>query len=210
MARRIVIADDHPLMRSAIRAAVEKVWPEHEIAEVSDAGAAKAEMLAGNVDLATLDLHMQDSNGLAALMELRKLCPAVPVVVISATEDGRVVSGARELGASGFIAKTAPLSSMTEALQRVSDGDLVFPEIEEAGDDAAARLATLTPAQTRILSYLSSGLLNKQIAYEMDISEATVKAHVTAIFRRLGVTNRTQAVLIAKQLDIGEPSGIDT
>lgn len=210
MARRIVIADDHPLMRSAIRAAVERVWPNHEVAEVSDARSARAAMEAGDVDLVTLDLHMQDSNGLAALMELRKAFPAVPVVVISASEEGRVVSGARDLGASGFIAKTASLGDMTEILTRVSEGELVYPEMAEpAGDDAASRLASLTPAQARVLGYVAEGLLNKQIAFEMNISEATVKAHITATFRRLGVTNRTQAVLVAKQLDIGDPSGVD-
>ena len=211
MPRRIVIADDHPLMRGAIRAAVEKVWPTHSVIEVSDASAAKEEMKAGDIDLATLDLHMQDSSGLNVLMEMRKAWPAVPVVVITATEDPRVIAGARELGASGFISKTASLADMTEALRRVSEGDLVFPEVSEDREGgAAAKLASLTPAQTRILRYVSEGLLNKQIAYEMDISEATVKAHITAIFRRLGVTNRTQAVLVAKQLEISEPaSGIE-
>ncbi|MEZ5681673.1 MAG: response regulator transcription factor [Erythrobacter sp.] len=209
MARRIVIADDHPLMRGAIRAAVEKVWPDHEVAEVADAASARDLMAAGDVDLTTLDLHMADSSGLGALMEMRKLCPAVPVVVISAMEDARAVIGARDLGASGFIAKTASLAEMTSSLRRICDGDLVFPAAEATEDPAASRLASLTPAQTRILRYLSEGLLNKQIAYAMDISEATVKAHITAIFRRLGVTNRTQAVLIAKQLEYGDPSGID-
>ena len=211
MARSILIADDHPLMRGAIRAAVEKVWPSHEVREVSDAASARTEMEAGNVELATLDLHMQDSNGLAALLELRKLCPAVPIVVISASGDSQTIAKARELGASGFISKTASLSDMTHSLRQISEGELVFPETSQESDAAASRLASLTPAQTRILRYLSEGLLNKQIAYEMDISEATVKAHITAIFRRLGVTNRTQAVLVAKELDINEPtSGLDT
>lgn len=211
MARSILIADDHPLMRGAIRAAVEKVWPSHEVREVSDAASARTEMEAGNVELATLDLHMQDSNGLAALLELRKLCPAVPIVVISASGDSQTIAKARELGASGFIAKTASLSDMTHSLRQISEGELVFPETSQESDASASRLASLTPAQTRILRYLSEGLLNKQIAYEMDISEATVKAHITAIFRRLGVTNRTQAVLVAKELDINEPtSGLDT
>lgn len=211
MARSILIADDHPLMRGAIRAAVEKVWPSHEVREVSDAASARTEMEAGNVELATLDLHMQDSNGLAALLELRKLCPAVPIVVISASGDSQTIAKARELGASGFISKTASLSDMTHSLRQISEGELVFPEISQDSDASASRLASLTPAQTRILRYLSEGLLNKQIAYEMDISEATVKAHITAIFRRLGVTNRTQAVLVAKELDISEPtSGLDT
>ena len=94
---------------------------------------------------------------------------------------------------------------MSDTLRKVSEGDICFPEIADNGDDVVTRLASLTPAQTRILRFLSEGLLNKQIAYEMDISEATVKAHITAIFRRLGVTNRTQAVLAAKHLEASEP-----
>lgn len=204
MTRRIVIADDHPLMRGAIRAAVEKVWPSHAIVEVSNASSAQSELAGGDVDLATLDLQMPDSNGLAALMGLRKQYPAIPIVVISASEDNRVVAGARDFGASGFIAKTASLQEMTDALAQVRDGELVFPDVEGEDDGVLSRLASLTPAQTRILRYVSEGLLNKQIAYEMDISEATVKAHITAIFRRLGVTNRTQAVLLAREMDLGE------
>lgn len=204
MTRKIVIADDHPLMRGAIRAAVEKVWPDHMIVEVSNAGDAKSELANGNVELATLDLQMSDSNGLAALMELRKHHPAVPIVVISASGDNRVIAGAQEFGASGFIAKTASLQEMTDALAQIRDGELVFPDVESDGENALSRLASLTPAQTRILRFVSEGLLNKQIAYEMEISEATVKAHITAIFRRLGVTNRTQAVLVAKEMDLGD------
>lgn len=205
MSRRILVADDHPLMRGAITAAVCKVWPDHDIIEVSDAATALARLQDTSFELLTLDLHMQDSSGLGVLMELRKRFPAVPVVVISASEDGRVVASARELGASGFIPKTASLEDMSAALAQVAGGELVFPDIAaESPSDAATRLASLTPAQTRILRFLAEGLLNKQIAYEMDISEATVKAHITAIFRRLGVTNRTQAVLVAKELDLGE------
>ncbi|MBD3729144.1 MAG: response regulator transcription factor [Sphingomonadales bacterium] len=210
MARRIVIADDHPLMRAAVRASVESVWPHHDIVEVSDAGAAHREVEQGGVELVTLDLHMSDSAGLGPLMDLRKKFPAVPVVIISASEDQRILRGARELGASAFISKTASLEQMSEALAQVSEGELWFPRIDEdedsETDDQIARLATLTPTQTRILQYLAEGMLNKQIAYEMTISEATVKAHITAIFRRLGVINRTQAVLVAKQLDAPQQS----
>lgn len=203
MTRRIIITDDHPLMRAAIRASVERVWPDHEIVEVPDAASARRAVMDGQVELVTLDLHMADSAGLGPLLDLRKSHPAVPVVVISASDDPRVISGARELGASGFIPKTASLEDMTGALERVQSGDLSFPEVadESDNDDAIARLASLTPAQTRILRFVAQGLLNKQIAYEMDISEATVKAHITAIFRRLGVTNRTQATLLAQHLD---------
>lgn len=207
MAQRIIITDDHPLMRAAIRTSVERVWPDHEIVEVPDAASAQLAVDEGHVELVTLDLHMADSAGLGPLLELRKSYPAVPVVVISASDDPRVIGGARDLGAAGFIPKTASLEDMTGALELVRDGDLSFPDIAgEGGDDSTiARLASLTPAQTRILHFVAQGLLNKQIAHEMDISEATVKAHITAIFRRLGVTNRTQATLLAKDLDAAGP-----
>ncbi|MCB2077092.1 MAG: response regulator transcription factor [Novosphingobium sp.] len=206
MAGRIVIADDHPLLRAAIRTTVEKVWPGSEIVEVADAAAARAEAQAGDVELMTLDLHMADSAGLQMLMELRQDFPAMPVVVVSASEDARIRRGAKELGAAGFIPKSASLDAMREALAAIAEGDLSFPDDDAIGsayegEDAIARLARLTPAQRRILSLVAQGKLNKQIAHEMEISEATVKAHMTAIFRRLGVFNRTQAVLIAKELD---------
>lgn len=212
MGGRIVIADDHPLMRAAVRSSVEPVWPGQEIVEVADAEAALREAAAGDVELVTLDIHMPDSSGLGPLMEMRKRFPAVPVVVISASEDAKLRNGARELGAAAFISKTASLQEMSAALALVREGDLYFPESAEGDvapeDDALAKLASLTPAQTRILQRVCEGMLNKQIAYEMEISEATVKAHITAIFRRLGVINRTQAVLIAKQLDTAPPSGL--
>lgn len=206
MAGRIVIADDHPLMRAAIRASVENAWPGHEVVEVADAATARREAEQGEVAMMMLDLHMADSAGLLTLMELRKDFPAMPVAVVSASEEARIRQGAKSLGASAFIPKSAPLDVMREALAAVAAGDLWFPE-DPAGtpsaedEDALARLARLTPAQRRILALVAEGKLNKQIAHEMDISEATVKAHLTGIFRRLGVINRTQAVLMAGRLD---------
>lgn len=211
MAGRIVIADDHPLMRAAVRASVEKLWPGREIVEVADAASARREAEAGDVELLSLDLHMADSAGLQTLLDLRRDFPAMPVVVVSASDEPRIRRGVKELGAAAFIPKTAPLPQMREALAAVRQGDVWFPENEGAAEedtaasDDIARLARLTPAQRRILSHVAQGLLNKQIAHEMQISEATVKAHMTAIFRRLGVVNRTQAVLIAKQLDAAAP-----
>lgn len=203
--RRIVIADDHPLMRAAVAAAVAAVWPDLPIVEVGDAAAARAEVAAGGVEVVTLDLQMADSNGLEPLLGLRRDFPEVPVVVVSASDSTATTAGARQLGASGFIAKTASLAEMRAALAMIRDGDQVFPDSaavsgEPARDDAIARLAALTPAQRRILALVGEGQLNKQIAHQLAISEATVKAHLTAIFRRLGVFNRTQAVLIARYL----------
>lgn len=201
----IVIADDHPLMRAAIRASVEKSWPGHAIVEVPDAAAARAEAEKGEVALMTLDLHMADSAGLTTLMDLRRDFPAMPVAIISASEEARIWQGAKSLGAAAFIPKSAPMDLMREALSAVASGDLWFPEhmdeVSGEEDDALARLSRLTPAQRRILALVAEGRLNKQIAHEMQISEATVKAHLTGIFRRLGVINRTQAVLMAGKLD---------
>lgn len=206
MAGRIVIADDHPLLRAAIRSAVDKVWPGSTIVEVADAASARKEALTGKVEVMTLDLHMADSSGLQTLMEFRQDFPAMAVIVVSASEDARTMRRVKDLGASGFIPKSAPLETMREALSAIAEGDLWFPAGVDAGDaeegdDIVSRLARLTPAQRRILALVAQGMLNKQIAHEMAISEATVKAHMTAIFRRLGVGNRTQAVLIAKELD---------
>lgn len=207
MTARIVIADDHPLMRAAVRTSIEAVWPDHPIVEVADVAGARAEVETGNVELVSLDLHMADSAGLQGLLDLRRDFPAVPVVIVSASEEARMRQGARDLGASAFIPKTAPLDEMREALAAVRDGDVWFPDCEGGNeeDEDLARLAILTPAQRRILALLSQGMLNKQIAFEMAISEATVKAHMTAIFRRLGVINRTQAVLLAKRLEAAPP-----
>jgi len=209
MSGRIVIADDHPLLRAAVRGCVEQTWPGREIVEVADAASARAEAGKGGVELITLDLHMADSAGLQSLMAFRQDFPAIPVVIVSASEEARVRRGAQELGAAAFIPKSAPLPQMREALSAVAEGDVWFPEAgEEVDADTASnleKLARLTPAQRRILTLVAEGKLNKQIAHEMDISEATVKAHMTAIFRRLGVVNRTQAVLIAKELDAAGP-----
>ncbi len=205
MAERIIIADDHPLFRTALSHAVAKVWDGAEVVEASSAGAARAELEAGPAEALLLDLHMEDSNGLSVLMDLRQDYPALPIAIVSASEEPRVYAAASQLGAAAFIPKSAGLDEMRDALSAVREGDGWFPETDVADDDDLTRMASLTPAQRRILGQIRQGLLNKQIAYELDISEATVKAHITAIFRKLGVNNRTQAVLLAAKLDVDQP-----
>jgi DNA-binding NarL/FixJ family response regulator len=206
MTARIIIADDHPLFRSALAHAVARVWPEAAIIEASSAAEARAALEAGLAEALLLDLHMADSTGLSALMDLRQDFPALPIVIVSASEEPRVAAAAAQLGAAGFIPKSASLDAMREGLAAVKDGDGWFPSGGEAGaDDDLARIASLTPAQRRILAAIRQGLLNKQIAYELAISEATVKAHITAILRKLGVGSRTQAVLLAAKLDVDQP-----
>ena len=206
MISRIVIADDHPLFRSALAHAVGRVWPEATIIEASSAAEARAALADGGAETLLLDLHMADSSGLSVLMDLRQDYPALPIVIVSASEDARVAAAAAQLGAAGFIPKSASLDAMREGLAAVRDGDVWFPQDGAAGaDDDLARIASLTPAQRRILSGIRQGLLNKQIAYELAISEATVKAHITALLRKLGVGSRTQAVLLAAKLDVDQP-----
>lgn len=205
MSARIIIADDHPLFRSALGHAVGKVWPDAAIIEASSAAEARTALADGGAEALLLDLHMADSSGLSVLMDLRQDYPALPVVIVSASEEPRVSAAAAQLGAAGFIPKSASLDAMREGLAAVRDGDGWFPESDEGADDDLARIASLTPAQRRILGAIRQGLLNKQIAYELAISEATVKAHITAILRKLGVNSRTQAVLLAAKLDVDQP-----
>jgi DNA-binding NarL/FixJ family response regulator len=205
MGGRIVIADDHPLFRSALAHAVGKVWEDGTIIEASSAAEARAALAEGGAETLLLDLHMADSSGLSVLMDLRQDYPALPIVIVSASEEPRVAAAAAQLGAAGFIPKSASLEAMREGLAAVQGGDAWFPEGEAGADDDLARIASLTPAQRRILAGIRQGLLNKQIAWELSISEATVKAHITAILRKLGVGSRTQAVLLAAKLDVDQP-----
>lgn len=205
MTARIIIADDHPLFRSALAHAVGKVWPGAAIIEASSAAEARGALAEGAAEALLLDLHMADSTGLSVLMDLRQDYPALPIVIVSASEEPRVAAAAAQLGAAGFIPKSASLEAMREGLAAVQDGDGWFPEAGVGDDDDLARIASLTPAQRRILGAIRQGLLNKQIAYELAISEATVKAHITAILRKLGVGSRTQAVLLAAKLDVDQP-----
>jgi len=205
MTARIIIADDHPLFRNALAHAVSKVWPEAAIIEASSAAEARAALTEGAAEALLLDLHMADSTGLSVLMDLRQDYPALPIVIVSASEEPRVAAAAAQLGAAGFIPKSSSLDAMREGLSAVRDGDGWFPEAGAAEDDDLARIASLTPAQRRILAAIRQGLLNKQIAYELAISEATVKAHITAILRKLGVNSRTQAVLLAAKLEVDQP-----
>lgn len=204
MTQRIIIADDHPLFRTALSHAVGKVWTDAEVVEASSAAEAR-EAVQDGAETLLLDLHMDDSHGLSALMDFRQDFPALPVVIVSASEEARIYAAARQLGAAAFIPKSAGLNEMREALAAVREGDNWFPESDADTDDELTKIASLTPAQRRILGQLHAGLLNKQIAYELDISEATVKAHITAIFRKLGVVSRTQAVLMATKLDVDQP-----
>src|SRR6266446_5084624 len=209
---RLVIADDHPLFRGALREAVSGLFEDVEIAEAgSFEDVTKLLERGAEVDLILLDLAMPGVRGFSGLMYLRAQYPSVPVVVVSANDDPAVIRRCMEFGASGFIPKTLGVEAMRVAIARVLEGGVwTPPDVDlEAGTDAEtadlmARLATLTPQQVRVLMMLSEGLLNKQIAYNLGVSEATIKAHVSAILQKLGVESRTQAVIAAAKIEAGQ------
>ncbi len=209
---RLVIADDHPLFRGALREAVTGLFERSEIAEAGSFEEVSTLLdKGGEVDLILLDLSMPGVRGFSGLMYLRAQYPSVPVVVVSANDDPAVIRRCMDFGASGFIPKTLGIEQMRDAIVRVLKGGVwTPPDVDlEAGSDAEAaelmaRLGTLTPQQVRVLMMLSEGLLNKQIAYELSVSEATVKAHVSAILQKLGVESRTQAVIAAAKIEAGQ------
>ncbi len=206
---RFVIADDHPLFRGALREAVAGSFGHADIAEAGSFDeVSKLIDGHGEVDLVLLDLAMPGVRGLSGLLYLRAQYPDVPVVVVSGNQDPAVIRRCMEFGASGFIPKTLPVEMIREAIGKVLDGAVWCPpEVDlTLGADSetrqlVSRLASLTPQQVRVLMMLSEGLLNKQIAYALGVSEATVKAHVSAILQKLGVDSRTQAVIIASKIE---------
>jgi len=213
---RLVIADDHPLFRGAMREAVSGLFAERDIAEAGSFDEAVKLLDRGSeVDLVLLDLSMPGVRGFSGLMYLRAQYPSVPVVVVSANDDPAVIRRCMDFGASGFIPKTLGAEAMRSAIAAVLAGGIWTPpdvNFESAADAGTAelvqRLATLTPQQVRVLMMLSEGLLNKQIAYELNVSEATVKAHVSAILQKLGVESRTQAVIAAAKIELGQWSQV--
>ena len=200
---RLLIADDHPLFRGALREAVAGMVDRAEIAEAGTFDEmSKLLDQGGEVDLILLDLAMPGVRGFSGLMFLRAQYPSVPVLVVSANDDPSVIRRCMDFGASGFMPKTLGIEEMREAIKRVLGGGVwTPPDVDLSGgadaESAAlmARLASLTPQQVRVLMMLSEGMLNKQIAYELSVSEATVKALVSAILQKLGVDSRTQAVI---------------
>ena len=208
---RLVIADDHPLFRGALREAVTGLLEPVDIAEAGTFDDVVALLdRGGDVDLVLLDLLMPGVRGFSGLMYIRAQFPSVPVIVVSANDDPAAIRRCMEFGASGFIPKTLSVDAMREAISGILNGGVWTPADVDlsAGSDAEsaalmARMATLTPQQVRVLMMLSEGLLNKQIAYQLGVSEATVKAHVSAILQKLGVESRTQAVIAAAKIESG-------
>ncbi len=209
---RLVIADDHPLFRGALRESISGLLEQVEIAEAGsfDDLVALLEKGASDVDLLLLDLAMPGVRGFSGLIYMRAQYPSVPVIVVSANDDPATIRRCMGFGASGFIPKTLGVDEMRAAVSRILNGGVWTPPDVDLGAGAdveaselMARMATLTPQQVRVLMMLSEGLLNKQIAYQLSVSEATVKAHVSAILQKLGVESRTQAVIAAAKIEAG-------
>src|ERR1700755_415594 len=204
----LVIADDHPLFRDALRQAVAGVLTS---ARIDEAGS--FEELTGlleqdsDVDLVLLDLSMPGISGFSGLIYLRAQYPAIPVVIVSASDDSSTIRRSLDFGASGFIPKRFGVETLRDAIGKVMDGDVWIPtdtDLSSATDPDMTRLrdrlVTLTPQQVRVLMMLSEGLLNKQIAYELGGSEGTIQAHVVAVLQKLGVKSRTQALIAAAKI----------
>ena len=208
----IIIADDHPLVRGALRQALTSSLGVTQIREAGDlASLSKALAADEPVDLVLLDLAMPGVSGFSGLLYLRSQHPEIPVVVVSASEDRAVMWRCIEVGAAGFIPKSTDMSEMRQAIRMVLDGEIWTPADLETVlppdavvADMMRRLSSLTPQQLRVLMMLTQGLLNKQIAFELKVSEATVKAHVSAILQKLGVDSRTQAVIAVSKIDQGQ------
>ncbi len=213
----LLIADDHPLFRAALRGAAADAVARMSVLEAESLDGVLAALDAhDDVDLVLLDLHMPGNHGLAGLAAIRAQFPAVVVIVVSANDDPRVVRRALDHGAAGYLPKSAGLEELRDAIRSVLACEQWLPpalratvaRAQSSRHDAelAARLASLSPQQFRVLTLVAEGLLNKQIADRLDVQERTVKAHLSAIFDRLGVRNRTQASVILRELELSDPA----
>jgi len=205
----VIIADDHPLFRQALleilKSKLSKTrWIEAETVEELN----NALMANLNADLLLLDLDIPGAHGFNTLIHVRKQFPQIPVVIVSAYEDNDTINKSMDFGASGFVPKSTPVETIFEAISQVLSGGFWTPQtlenapVNESKSDMAARITSLTHQQYKILMMFAQGMLNKQIAYDLSVSEATIKAHATAIFRKLNVRNRTQAVIALSKLDL--------
>ncbi len=216
--RKFIVADDHPLFRAALQQALKGLFDDVQIFEADD-----MESLQFCVDdhpdcdLVLLDLHMPGVHGFSGLIFINGNFPEIPVMIVSANETPEVMRRAVDYGSAGFLPKSSSMRKISEAIQQVLAGEIWLPEaindrgtpLDDRARSAAEAIATLTPQQFRVATMLAEGLVNKEIAYAMDITEATVKAHLTAIYRKLGVDSRTQAVLAISSLDVQIPDRID-
>ena len=205
----IIVADDHPLFRQAIVHLLKRSLTEVIIHEVASfAALSKLLEESSTVSLVLLDLKLGDTNGIDGLLMLKKRFPALPVVIVSAYDDNSMIQNAMRYGASGFISKSLGMDEMAQAINSVMDGDLWFPDVidSEMNDIAGKKdgLEELTSMQLKVLLLLKEGKPSKEMASMMSVTEATIKAHLTEIFRKLNVRNRTQAVVVAREMGLSD------
>ncbi len=209
----ILIADDHPLFRDALRQAIENQMPDTKMLMAADFDQVR-ELISSNLDadLLLLDLTMPGISGFVGLIQLRNEHPALPVIMVSASDDVATIRRSLALGASGFIPKSSSNEQICEAIREVMAGNVWLPanvalesDEEDELSEIFKRIASLTPQQHRVLNMIGDGLLNKQIAFKLGVSEATVKAHVSAVLYKLEVDSRTQAVIQLTR--VGNSSG---
>lgn len=208
---RFLIIDDHPLFREALHSAVELAYPDSDTQEASSLDEACARLNEDSgFDLALLDLFIPGVSGLEGLLHLRTHFPRLPVVVVSGNDDPRIISQVVAYGAAGFIPKSSKKAALADAIQQVLNGAVYVPKsagdvevetVDEKSREMMERMASLTPQQLKVLRMLCDGLLNKQIAFELQVGETTVKAHVSEILRKLNVFSRTQAVIEVAKLE---------
>ncbi|MEO8421048.1 MAG: response regulator transcription factor [Hyphomicrobium sp.] len=206
----ILIVDDHPLFIEALELVIQGTFPNAKVSKATSIDTARAVLdKPGAIDLVLLDLSMPGTRGLEGVIELRTRYPKLPIVVVSALEDARIIHEVMQCGAAGYISKSTRGADLGRALEDVMSGSVVLPKGYQpptapgasGATDLAARIATLTPQQVRVLHMLRQGLLNKQIAFDLGVGETTVKAHVSEILRKLKVSSRTQAVIEAAKID---------
>ena len=206
---KIIIADDHPLFRQALLGTLKHKIGQTQWLEAQTIAELEQQLQAhSDSDLLLLDLNIPGAHGFSTLIHVRNHFPQIPVVVVSAHEDQSTISKAMGYGAAGFVPKSTPVDDIFAAIMAVLSGEIWLPssfqntQENQNNSDIADRVASLTQQQYRILMMFAQGLLNKQIAYDLHVSEATIKAHATAIFRKLDVRNRTQAVIAIAELDL--------
>lgn len=202
---RALIIDDHPLFREALTYIIGRLETGAVCTEAESLEQAMGLLSGDGYDLILLDLSLPGASGLTGVMNVRGLAPTTPVVVVSASEDLEVINQAARCGVSGYLPKSSPKEVMAGALQKVMGGDTYFPTLNPADSTLPPPtppqgLDQLTPRQLAVLQLMAEGKPNKAIAFDLDISQETVKLHISAIFRKLGVTNRTQAILVAHQI----------
>lgn len=219
MALSILVADDHPLFRAALQQVLGQIYPAAELHQAASVGELQQQVEQHpELSLLLLDLHMPGALGYSALSWFIGQRPTTPVIMVSANSHPETVRRAIDHGAAGFIAKSTGVEDMEDCISRVMSGERgLHPGLDATASgaslqslDVAEALASLTPQQFRVASMLVEGLLNKQIAYELEVKEATIKAHMTEIFRKLGVHSRTQAVLALGSLAVDPPEDLNS